>query len=413
VWDRIRFGVEVKRAVWNEEAKSWHLELESKDGSREELDANVVVAASGLFNLPKIPDIPGIHDFEGELVHTTQWGPEHTVKGKRAAVIGNGSTGVQLLSRIAEDADHVDVYVRTPQWVIPRENYGQPITAEQRWLLDTIPYYWNWYIYSMYAMAFGTQALQERDPEWQAKGGYFNERNDALRANLTEYIKTKLDGRQDLIDQLIPDHPPYARRPIVDNNWYATLLKDHVDLVRSPIASFTKTGIVTEDGTERPADIVVAAFGFEVEKYLWPTEYIGRRGLRLEDEWEALGARAYLSVTVPGFPNLFIQYGPNSQSRSGAIFAWLEIWARYTAQNIAHMLSHGYRAMEVDRDVYERYNARMDEVAKDLIWVDPAAKDKNYYVNSHGRSSVNSPFRVKEYYSMFVPQRYEEYRFDE
>ncbi|MET0886955.1 MAG: NAD(P)/FAD-dependent oxidoreductase, partial [Mycetocola sp.] len=369
VFDHICFNSDVKTAVFDESTDRWAVSVLGERGELDTAEANIVVAASGLFGVPRAIDFEGAHEFEGEIVHTTAWTPETTVEGKRVAVIGNGSTGVQLLSKVASDAAHVDVYQRTPQWISPRENYGSPISEETRWLIDSMPYYYNWYIYQMIAMGLGTQDLQEPDPEWKAAGGFINEKNDMFRANLEHYIRSKLGDHVDLIEQVTPDYAPIARRLIVDNNWYTTLLEDHVELVKSPIVKLTPAGIVTADGVEHPTDFVVAAIGFTTTKYLWPTEFVGVGGVRMEDRWEAPGSggpRAHLSLTVPDFPNMFIMYGPNSQPRSGSLISWVEIWARYIAESAVTMIENGWTRMSVREEAFEDYNAKLDRASSSL-----------------------------------------------
>jgi 4-hydroxyacetophenone monooxygenase len=415
VFEHIVFDHDVKTAVFDEKSSTWSLAIAGEGGELKTVESNFVVAASGLFGVPKNIEFEGAHEFEGEIVHTTNWTPETTVEGKRVAVIGNGSTGVQLLSRVASEASHVDVYQRTPQWISPRENYGVPISAETRWLIETMPYYYNWYIYQMIAMGLGTQDLQEPDPEWKKAGGFINEKNDMFRRSLEQYIVSKLGDRQDLIEKVTPDYAPIARRLIVDNNWYTTLLEDHVDLVTSPIERFTKTGIVTADGVEHDTDFVVAAIGFSTTKYLWPTEFVGAGGVRMEDRWEAPGSggpRAHLSLTVPDFPNMFIMYGPNSQPRSGSLISWVEIWARYIAESAVLMIEEGYSTMAVREEAFEEYNEKLDAASSELIWLDAGTgKDENYYVNESGRVQVNSPWRIEDYYQHLAHMKPEDFDF--
>jgi 4-hydroxyacetophenone monooxygenase len=399
VFENIRFDSGVDAAEYDDASSTWHLTLLHPDGAREEVHPNVVVSGSGLFSTPRGLDVPGVDSFQGELLHTTEWEPGHTVPGKRVAIIGNGSTGVQLLARIAEQGEHVYVCQRTPQWISPRENYGVPISPETRWLFDTMPNYWNWYCYSMIAMGVGTQSLQEQDPEWQAGGGHISERNDLFRASLTDYIKAKIGDRPDLLDRLIPPYAPMARRLIVDNDWYTSLLRDNVDLVTEKIEAITPTGFVTSDGVEREVDVIVMATGFSVTKYLWPTEYVGLGGIKLEDAWDTGdGPMAYMGMTVPDFPNLFILYGPNSQPRSGSIPSWIEVWSRYIASSVVLMLETGHRRISVRKDVFDVYNAELDAAARKLVWDEAASRGKNYYVNPSGRQQVNAPWKVEEYY---------------
>ncbi|MGW4911084.1 hypothetical protein [Streptomyces sp. NPDC004270] len=277
-----------------------------------------------------------------------------------------------------------------------------------------MPYYWNWYCYSIATLRLGGQVLQEPDTQWQAAGGLVNEGNDGYRASLTQYVKSKLGDRPDLWEKLIPSHAPMARRLIVDNNWYSSLLEDNVELVTEKIERFTPTGIRTADGKERPYDLVFTATGFATQKYLWPTRYRGLASETLEERWSdpaGGGPRAYLSLTVPDFPNLFIMYGPNSQNRAGSLIVWMETWARYTAEGLIALIEGGHRYLTVRKEVFEDYNRRLDEAMLSLIWYDEGSRDRNYYVNEFGRQQVNVPWRLEEYHELLAKFRPEDYDF--
>jgi 4-hydroxyacetophenone monooxygenase len=406
VFDNIVFDTDVTKAVWDEKRASWSLTL----GDERQAQANVVVAATGLFGVPKRLDAPGVESFAGDIVHTTDWSPDMPLRGRKVAIIGNGSTGVQLLSKVAAQAEKVTVFQRTPQWISPRERYGEPVSAEMRWLLDNVPHYWNWSIYSLSAMGLSHQPVQEIDREWQSSGGLISECNDGYRAGLTHYIESELGERTDLIEKVTPKHAPMARRLIVDNGWYKSLLRDNVELVTESIERITPSGVQMQDGKLREFDLIISATGFQTTKYAWPTEYDGANGANLHERWEREGTpRAYLGLAVPDFPNLFFLYGPNSQPRAGSLISWQEIWSRYCAQAIVDLLESGHRAMTVRHDVYEEYNRRMDAAAEDIVWNEPLAKARNYYVDSSGRSSVNAPWRMEDFYQFFVNQSLDDY----
>ncbi|MGH3249278.1 MAG: flavin-containing monooxygenase [Trebonia sp.] len=415
----MQFNADVRRAVFDEESGTWTLTICSGGsgpggGTEQLVTVNAVVSASGLFANPKHFDVPGAEYFRGQLIHTAECTGQEDLDGKDVAIIGNGSTGVQMMSAVAKRARSVGVFQRTPQWIAPRERYGEHLKPETRWLLDTMPYYWNWYIYSIGTMRLGMQRTQEFDPAWQAAGGQVSKANDELRATLTNYIKSKVGSRPDLVEKLTPQHAPMARRMIVDNNWYATLLQDHVELVTDKIEQLTPDGILTADGQERHYDIIFTATGFDVEKYLWPTEFRGLGGYGIEEHWTdpaGDGPRAYLSLTVPGFPNLFIMYGPNSQNRAGSLIVWMEIWSRYIAQALIATIEGGHRYVTVKPAVFEDYNRRHDAAMRELIWYDKASMGRNYYVNHFGRQQVNVAWRLEDQYESLERFNLDDYTF--
>jgi 4-hydroxyacetophenone monooxygenase len=405
VYEKTRFECDLAEAVFDEEKGTWALTVKTPAGL-DHITANVVISAAGLFVNPKLPQFDNQHLFEGAIVHPSRWPAGLDLRGKRVAVIGNGSTGVQLLGAVAEDAAQVFVFQRTPQWISPRPKYGQDLEPETAWLLENFPGYWHWWRYRSFAELFDSHDTIIVDPEWQARGGQVNPLNDKVRAFLTQYIKEQTNGRQDLIDRLMPDYAPLSRRPVVDNGWYRALTRDNVALVTDGIAGLTPKGIRTVDGKIRDVDVIVTATGFEVVKYLWPARYVGRNGRDLHSTWAAGdGPRAYLSMMVPEFPNLFMLYGPNSQPVSGGTSMpnWYMVWSAYAARCIERMLETGTSRVEVTRDAYERYNAALDAESQKLIHVKPeGGADKSYYVNNeHGRRlQVNMPWPSPEFHRM-------------
>ena len=403
MYDNTRFDHDLKRATFDEDRDVWVLEADTPNGI-ETIEANVVINAVGAFANQRTPNFKGLEDFPGPVIHPSQWPEDYDYKDRRIAVIGNGSTGVQLLSPIAEEAEQVYVFQRSKQWISPRPKYGQPIEPEVRWLLDNFPGYWNWWRYMAIAALFKTHDQLVPDEEWQANGGYWNEVNDQLRSFLTNYIHEQTDNDPDLVDRLIPDYAPFSRRPVVDNGWYRALTRDNVELITDPIARFTPDGIETEDGTLHEVDTVITAIGFEIVQFLWPADYIGRDGLNVHDFWSKDGPRAYISMMVPHFPNMFMLYGPNSQPLSGGtgLPIWYQVWSGYAAQLIVRMLEEGKSSVEVKLEAHERYNEALDkEASKLLLMHDMGSPDNNYYVNStHNRLQMSSPWYGPEYHRL-------------
>jgi 4-hydroxyacetophenone monooxygenase len=402
VFEHTRFNRNLKKATYDESRDRWVLELDTPDGL-EIVEANALVNAVGTFANPKLPKFEGQDEFRGVVVHPARWPEDLDVTGKRVAVIGNGSTGVQLLAPVAEAAEHVSVFQRTPQWISPRDKYGKPVEPEIRWLIDNFPGYWNWWRYMAIAALFGTHGYLVPDEEWVAKGGKFNAMNDKLRDDLTAYIKNQTGGRQDLIDRLIPEYAPFSRRPVVDNGWYRALTRENVELVTEGIARLTPTGIETVDGAVRDVDVIITATGFEVMRYLWPAEYQGTDGVSLHDLWSVDGPRAYLGMMVPHFPNMFMLYGPNSQPLSGGtgLPIWYVVWSAYSARCLVRMIEEGASRVEVKEQAYQRYNDALDvEAATLLLMREEGAPEKNYYINEFGRMQVNAPWYGPEYHRM-------------
>ena len=415
VGEHIRLGHDLEDARFDENASTWHLTFDGPDGERVERDVNMVVSAAGVFAKRKLPDIAGIDEFEGTIVHPTQWTSDLEVRGKRVAVIGNGSTGVQLVAPVAEEAEHLSIFQRTPQWIGPRPNYGRSVEPEVRWLLENLPGYWNW---SRYTSIIGLMTWHEDfltpDPEWEKQGGHITKKSEDLREFMIDYIKEQIGDRPDLLEKLVPDYAPMVRRPVVDNNWYKALTRDNVDLVTSGIARLTKDGIETADGKHHEFDLIVFATGFHVDKFLWPAEYQGQTGVNLRDYWGSHSPRAYLGMMVPQFPNFFMMYGPNSQPVSGGVSlpSWFQIWASYIAQCLDTMFEEGHTQVAVTEKAFEEYNSDLDAVGSELAFIkDTNSVERNYYVDGDGRLVVNTPYETAELYALMKTPNRDELEF--
>lgn len=404
------FNTKVTHAKWQEESAQWLVDVEHSDGSNERIETNVVLSAAGLFSTAKKPAIEGIDTFQGKMFHTTAWDHSYDYSGKRVALIGTGSTGSQLFPRVAEQAANMTVYQRTPNWVTPVGRYRAPIPEPRKWLLKNLPGYASWNRYSHVQASVRSQALQYLDEEWRARGGRINEKNDQLREMLIGRIKHKMAAKPEYIEQLIPDFAPLSRRIVIDNGWYDSLLRDNVDLVTDDIIRITPTGIVTRRGDEREFDLIILAAGFEVERYLWPTEYVGREGSTIEELWSKDGARAYLTMTLPGFPNFFMMYGPNAGVRAGSFHSAVEMLSRYIGSVITQMIESGATSAELRREVYLDYNQRLDEGMKGLLWEEEKGGN-SYYLNRHGKSGVNMPWEMNEFYDFIYNANPDDYVF--
>lgn len=398
--DQISLKTKVTHARWSAADAKWVLQIENPDGTKETLRSNFVISASGLFSTPKLPDIAGIGDFEGTMFHSTAWDHSYDYSGKRVAVIGTGSTGSQLVQGVAEKAETLTIFQRTPNWVTGIPGYRNRVEPEKRWLLDNMPGYAQWYSYSHHISQLQMQAFHRIDRDWQAKGGLINEKNDQLREGLKGFIRKQVGDRDDLYEKLVPDFAPLSRRLVVDNGFYRALLRPNVTLETSGIERFTADGIIDKCGAERRFDLVVLCAGFKVSQYLWPVDYIGRDGIRLQDHWSKDGARAYLTMTMPGFPNFFMLYGPNAGVRAGSFHTWIEIFSRYICNLITHVIETGGRAVEVTSGAYRSYNDRLDAEMRDMLWEEEKGGGGSYYVNEFGRSGVNMPWTLQAFYEM-------------
>jgi len=221
-----------------------------------------------------------------------------------------------------------------------------------------------------------------------------------------------MKDRPELVDDLTPDFAPLSRRIVVDNDWFASLQRDNVELLTDGIDKITSTGIQTNDGSHRDFDLIVLAAGFQTERYLHPVDYVGRDGTRLNDLWGKDGARAYLTMTIPSYPNFFIFYGPNAAARAGSFHSWLEIFTRYVCTLVTEMIERKASKVELRREVYEDYNARLNEGMKGMLWEHENGGGGSYYINEHGRSTNTMPWRMDEFYGWTKAPDFDDYIFE-
>ncbi|QKT06503.1 NAD(P)/FAD-dependent oxidoreductase [Gordonia sp. X0973] len=402
-WDMAsvtRLRTEVTAASWDEDAQRWRVSIVGPDGSAEELTSNIVISAVGAFGKPKLPTIPGMDSFTGETVHTALWSADFDVAGKRVAVIGNGASAMQIVPAIAPSVSSLTVFQRSAHWVAPFEKFRVEVPDPVRFLLREVPLYRAWYRQRLAWVLNDTlyEALQV-DPTWPHQDRSINAANEGHRRFFTRYIETELDGRDDLVEKVVPTYPPFGKRILLDNGWYRTLRRDNVELVTDAITSITPTGVRTASGKEYEVDVIVYATGFDVVNFLSSLELTGRSGRTLREQWGDDDANAYLGTTVPDFPNLFCLYGPNTQAgHGGSLIYYLECQMRYTMSLLTQMFTAGAGSVEVRRDVAQKYNDDVDEAHSHMIWSHPGFD--TYYRNSRGRVLVANPWRVVDWWRM-------------
>jgi 4-hydroxyacetophenone monooxygenase len=393
-----RFGTEVVRAEYDERRAHWQVELRGPDGTRESQSFNVIISAVGVLNRPKLPRLPGMDSFPGPSFHSSYWPSGLDVTGKRVAVIGSGASAMQIVPAIADEVAQLTVFQRTPPWVAPFEKFHQPIDANARYLLRTYPLYRAWYFLKLY-WQFGDKVLDSlrKDPEWPFPERAVNAQNDAHREYFTQYIRDELADRTDLFDKVIPSYPPYGKRILLDNGWYRALCRPNVTLVDEAVGAVTPTGVVTRSGTPYDADILVWATGFEASRFVSTLDIVGRDGVTLREAWDDDDPRAYLGVTVPGFPNLFLLGGPNSFPGSGSFMYFMEVQMRYIARLINGMFESQIPAIDVRRQVFEEYNELVERTSQTMVWTHPGTN--TFFRNARGRLVFVSPFRNVEYWT--------------
>lgn len=393
----IQFDTAVARARYVRQEQRWVVQAEGPEGPRT-YSANILVSAVGLFNAPKLPDIHGMEQFGGHAFHSANWPAGTDLRGKRVAVIGNGASAMQIVPAIEGKVRSLTLFQRSPHWVAPFEKWHAEVPEPVRFLLTEVPLYQWWYRERLTWM-FNDKffPVMRKDPQWPHPERSVSALNDRYREAFTRYIHEQLHGRDDLIAKVLPAYPPYGKRILLDNGWYRTLLKDHVALVDVPVQEITADSVVTADGENYLADVIIYATGFHAARFLSTYEVIGRDGQSLRDAWDDDDCRAYLGSVVPGFPNLFIVFGPNVLSGHGGSFmSIVGSQVQYLLGVVEKMLKGGIGAVDCRPEVCERYNEQIDAAHETLIWTHPGMS--TYYRNSRGRLTVNIPYRTIDYW---------------
>ncbi len=391
--ESIRFGTELVEAVYDESQCTWTLGLRGVDGQLSSVQASAVITAVGQLNQPRLPDIPGLDSFVGPAFHSAQWRHDVDLTGKRVAVIGTGASAFQIIPAIAPHVGKLSVFQRSPPWIMPTRNYHDEVGRGFQWLLHNVPFYEKWWRFFLFwSFTDGVYDAVRLD-----ENGKPNAENDRIRDLLTRQMMRQLEGAEHLADQVIPRMPFGGKRALRDNGaWIRTLRSDNVALVTTGIEKITPQGVVTTDGKLHEVDAIVYGTGFRATEFLRGVRVIGREGRNLTQEWDG-DARAYLGAMVPGFPNFFMMYGPNTNIVvNGSIIMFSECAIRYILSALQLETERGAGAVEIRTEVFEAFNAAVDERNRSMAWGAPDAR--NWYKNAAGRVSQNWPFPIVDYW---------------
>ena len=359
----------------------------------------VLVCATGHFSEPLEVAFPGAAEFGGEMFHTARWPADARLEGKRVGVIGTGASAMQAVPTIADDAAALTIFQRTAQWARPVPEYRQSVDAAARLLFTAVPYYARWYRFTEF-WRYGDGLLRtlRKDPEWSEPQRSLNRSNERHRREMTDYIRAQLAARPELIERCLPSYPPFGKRILIDNGWFETLCRPHVSLVTGAIERIEREGVRTADGTLHALDALVLATGFKISHLAAQVNIVGRGGMRLADDWADENPSAYLGISVPRFPNLFIMYGPNTNMGHGGSVMWLaETQARYICACLVAMAERGVAAIECPEALRADYTREIDELHAQLVWTHPGMT--TYYRNRHGKVRSPMPFRLVDYWT--------------
>jgi cation diffusion facilitator CzcD-associated flavoprotein CzcO len=366
----IRFDTEVLAAAFDEGSGTWRLTLAGGG----EHEADVLITATGQLSRPSTPDIPGLERFEGTLFHSAQWAHDHGLAGERVAVLGTGASAIQFVPAIAPEVAGLTVFQRSAPYVLPKPD--GPYAAKVRRAYGRIP---------------GLLRLsRERiylTNELRSLG--FNTEPRLLfahRARFRRHLREVVPDPE-LRAKLTPTDPMGCKRILMSNDWYQALQLPHVEVVTHRIAEVRPHSIVTADGTERAVDTIVLGTGFAATEFLAPMRITGRGGRDLHEQWKD-GASAYLGTVVPGFPNLFVLYGPNTNLGHNSILVMLEAQVGWVVQAVRVLAQGRARWLEIRRDVADAFDAWVQERVGHTVF---AGGCRSWYLTASGRNTQNWP----------------------
>ena len=396
-----RFETEVIGAEWDERRARWSVRIRTGEGREEALDARFVISAVGSLNIPNLPEIEGMDRFEGDSFHSARWPEDFDHSGKRFALLGAGASGFQIAPTIADDVEHLSIFQRTAQWVMPNPMYHTAVPEGETWAMRHLPFYARWLRFMMTYPGIGSGVESFRiDPSHEDPNNHsVNAANAAGRDHLLSFMHDQLADRPDLMEQVLPDYPTFGKRVLQDNgSWFQCLKKPNVELVRTEIERIVPEGIQTVDGMIHPVDAICYATGFQHNRFV-SFDMIGRSGASLHAQWGEEPS-AYLGITAPNFPNAFFCYGPGTNlAHSAGLFFHSEYQTTHAMQAIHSVLKADARSIEVRKDVHDRYVERLVDEISELVWSHPTIQH-SHYKNPNGKVYTLSPWPMDEYWEM-------------
>ncbi len=375
VVDRIRTGTEVTGASWDAQRSRWTLETAA--GPHE---ADVLITACGQLAVPSVPPIPGLDSFDGPAFHSARWDHSVDVAQKRVAVVGSGCSAIQIVPAIQPKVAHVDVYQRSPGWTIPKMDFAYSERTKR--LFERFPALQRADRAAVFAfMELGAAGMTKQ--QWLL--GPFRA---VARRQITKAIKDP-----ELRAKVTPKDEIGCKRIMLTDEWYPTLVKPNVDLVTDRIAEVTPAGIRTQDGTERPYDVLVLATGFEAHAFVAPMHVVGEEGKSLAEVWGGV-PKAYLGTSVAGFPNMFLLYGPNTNGGTGSVIYTIEAGVDHVIAALRELDRRDAQRIEVRRRAAEEFDRELRAALRNTVWHSGCT---SWYVDEHGNDPSQWPWLWSQY----------------
>lgn len=374
----IRFGARLKRAAWDDAAKFWR--VETADGRT--LTARAVVSGMGGLHVPNMPEFPGLDAFKGRHWHSARWPENADLADRRVAMIGSGASAVQIAPQIAPVVAHLDLYQRTPSWIVPKND--RAVGDGERRAFTTMPFLQELKRRFVYGVneARVKAFLQPRPMPGLAEG--------FARKHIERQIADPV-----LREKVTPTYRLGCKRVLISDDFYPALQRDNVSLITHAAQRITETGVVDSEGVERPADVIVFATGFKPMALIDNVEITGVGGRSLNAEWRN-GPEAYLATVVSGYPNFFMLLGPNSALGHNSVIYMIESQIAYVLDALDAADAHAAAALDVKADVQRAFNADIEAKLGQSIWASGCA---SWYLSADGKNRTLWPdytFKFRE-----------------
>jgi cyclohexanone monooxygenase len=380
-WDltrRIRFDEKVEAVTWSDTDETY---IVSAASGVDHGPFSAVISAVGFLNIPVVPPFArGDNDFQGAMCHTSSWIDGLDMAGKSVGIVGTGSSAVQVVTEAEKVAAEVKIFQLEPNWIVPKNS--RDFTPTER-RLNKLPPVYAWRRFMLYLDYDRRQYFSSH----ARNDGWFNKRRHVVAQ---QFLRSELASRPELIDLATPGFAFEGRRTVVSDTYYASLCNPKVTLVPHGVKGLTRTGAVDANGDEHDLDVIVLATGFDAANYLGNYEVYGRGNAELHGAWRG-EPEAFLGMMVPGFPNFFIMYGPNTNSVP--LVHFYEAQANFAAALIARAAKSGRRVIEVRRSAFVIYNDWLQAQLAKTVW----AKTSNYFRAGTGKVVSQWPFGATPY----------------
>ncbi|MCK0165725.1 NAD(P)/FAD-dependent oxidoreductase [Marinobacter sp. S6332] len=368
--EQIRFNCEVAEAIFDDTRNLWALSLTSGEA----LEAQIVITATGQLNQPAWPSIEGMEDFKGACFHSARWNHEYDLQNKRVAVIGTGASAIQFVPEIAGKVESLTLFQRSAAWVLPKPD--RRFKSWEHSLFKAVPAWDRLYRYLIY---------WKNESRALAFTGFNSLLNVLARQAKKEAARHITDPEK--LKHIIPDYQIGCKRILISNDWYPAINRSNLNLVTDPIAKINASGVQTQSGKHYPVDAIIFGTGFRASEFLSPIRVTGRNGITLNQAWQD-GATAFKGITVSGFPNLFMLYGPNTNLAHNSILYMLESQFQYVLGCLQALQKYPGAAMDVRADRLEAYATSVQEDLEGSVW---SSGCSSWYLDANGKNTLNWP----------------------